>query len=173
MTSAAALRSGWSRGRPPLDVANHLLKVLVEAVGTKRLHLFTGYCATSSRCTASVSRLTSSRCRCPSCACQLLKAWASSGSASAAAAAGCSWGRSCGTTGVDRYLEVAGDVKLNKVVFPGTHEETKDRVSRKPDQREGTPELAVKEPVRGHLAPHAASVLMTLRGLLALICCGK
>ena len=45
--------------------------------------------------------------------------------------------RSC----VDRYLEVAGDVKLNQVV---------------------TPELARKEPVRGHLAPHAASVLMKL-----------
>ena len=30
--------------------------------------------------------------------------------------------RSC----VDRYLEVAGDVKLNKVVAPGTHEETKE-----------------------------------------------
>ena len=91
--------------------------------------------------------------------------------------------RSC----VDRYLEVAGDVKLNKVVSPGTHEETKDHVSRRPakegpsvvrkwcnnlvptdssapgpDQREGTPELAMKEPVRGHLAPHAASVLMKL-----------
>ena len=86
-----------------------------------------------------------------------------------------------------RYLEVAGDVKLNKVVTSGTHEETKDHVSRrpakegpsvvcnwcnnlvptdgsalKPDQREGTPELAMKEPVRGHLAPHAASVLMKL-----------
>ena len=36
--------------------------------------------------------------------------------------------RSC----VDRYLEVAGDVKLNKVVTPGIHEETKDHVSRKP-----------------------------------------
>ena len=36
--------------------------------------------------------------------------------------------RSC----VDRYLEVAGDVKLNKVVTPETHEETKHRVSRKP-----------------------------------------
>ena len=31
-----------------------------------------------------------------------------------------------------------------------------------PDQRGGTPELAMKEPVRGHLAPHAASVLMKL-----------
>ena len=36
--------------------------------------------------------------------------------------------RSC----VDRYLEVAGDVKLNKVVTPGIHEETKDHVSRRP-----------------------------------------
>ena len=85
--------------------------------------------------------------------------------------------RSC----VDRYLEVAGDVKLNKVVTPELHEETKNHVSRKParegpsvvcnwcnnlvptdgsatvpDQRGGTPELAMKEPVRGHLAPHAA-----------------
>ena len=91
--------------------------------------------------------------------------------------------RSC----VDRYLEVAGDVKLNKVVTPELHEETKNHVSRKParegpsvvcnwcnnlvptdgsatvpDQRGGTPELAMKEPVRGHLAPHAASVLMKL-----------
>ena len=91
--------------------------------------------------------------------------------------------RSC----VDRYLEVAGDVKLNKVVTPEMHEETKNHVSRKPakegpsvvcnwcnnlvptdgsatapDQRGGTPELATKEPVRGHLAPHAASVLMKL-----------
>ena len=91
--------------------------------------------------------------------------------------------RSC----VDRYLEVVGDVKLNKVATPGIHEETIDRVSRRPvkegpsvvcnwcnnlvptdgsglepDQREGTPELARKEPVRGHLAPHAASVLMKL-----------
>ena len=91
--------------------------------------------------------------------------------------------RSC----VDRYLEVAGDVKLNKVVTPDLHEETKNHVSRKPvregpsvvcnwcnnlvptdgsatvpDQRGGTPELAMKEPVRGHLAPHAASVLMKL-----------
>ena len=95
---------------------------------------------------------------------------------------------------VDRNLEVAGGVKLNKVVTPGTHEETKDDVSRRPakegcnwcnnlvpadgsalhpDQREGTPELAMKEPVRGHLAPHAASVLMKARGLLASICCGK
>ena len=87
---------------------------------------------------------------------------------------------------VDRYLEVAGDVKLNKVVTPGIHEETKDHVSRRPvkegpsvmcnwcnnlaptvsglepDQREGTPELAMKEPVRAHLAPHAASVLVKL-----------
>ena len=31
-----------------------------------------------------------------------------------------------------RYLEAAGDVKLNKVVTPGIHEETKDHVSRKP-----------------------------------------
>ena len=31
-----------------------------------------------------------------------------------------------------------------------------------PDQRGGTPELAMKEPVHGHLAPHAASVLMKL-----------
>ena len=102
--------------------------------------------------------------------------------------------RSC----VDRYLEVAGDVKLNKVVTPELHEETKNHVSRKParegpsvvcnwcnnlvptdgsatvpDQRGGTPELAMKEPVRGHLAPHAASVLMKVRGLLASICCGK
>ena len=91
--------------------------------------------------------------------------------------------RSC----VDRYLEVAGDVKLNKVVTPELHEETKNHVSRKParegpsvacnwcnnlvptdgsatvpDQRGVTPELAMKEPVRGHLAPHAASVLMKL-----------
>ena len=91
--------------------------------------------------------------------------------------------RSC----VDRYLEVAGDVKLNKVVPPGTHQETNDHVSRRPvkegpsvvcnwcnnlvptdgsaleaDQRGGTPELAMKEPARGHLAPHAASVLMKL-----------
>ena len=91
--------------------------------------------------------------------------------------------RSC----VDRYLEVAGDVKLNKVVTPELHEETKNHVSRKPakegpsvvcnwcnnlvptdgsatapDQRGGTPEMATKEPVRGHLAPHAASVLMKL-----------
>ena len=91
--------------------------------------------------------------------------------------------RSC----VDRYLEVAGDVKLNKVVTPELHEETKNHVSRKPagegpsvvcnwcnnlvpadgsatvpDQRGGTPELAMKEPVCGHLAPHAASVLMKL-----------
>ena len=91
--------------------------------------------------------------------------------------------RSC----VDRYLEVAGDVKLNKVVTPELHEETKNHVSRKParegpsvvcnwcnnlvptdgsatvpNQRGGTPELATKEPVRGHLAPHAASVLMKL-----------
>ena len=36
--------------------------------------------------------------------------------------------RSC----VDRYLEVAGDVKLNKVVAPELHEETKNHVSRKP-----------------------------------------
>ena len=36
--------------------------------------------------------------------------------------------RSC----VDRYLEVAGDVKLNKVVTPELHEETKNHVSRKP-----------------------------------------
>ena len=75
--------------------------------------------------------------------------------------------RSC----VDRYLEVAGDVKLNKVVTPELHEETKNHVSRKParegpsvvcnwcnnlvptdgsatvpDQRGGTPELAMKEP---------------------------
>ena len=35
--------------------------------------------------------------------------------------------RSC----VDRYLEVAGDVKLNKVVTPELHEETKNHVSRK------------------------------------------
>ena len=87
--------------------------------------------------------------------------------------------RSC----VDRYLEVAGDVKLNKVVTPELHEETKNHVSRKPAREgrqscaigvtilcpptvlpqcrtngEGTPELAMKEPVRGHLAPHAASV---------------
>ena len=86
--------------------------------------------------------------------------------------------RSC----VDRYL-----VKLNRVVTPEIHEETKNHVSRKPakegpsvvcnwcnnlvptdgpatmpDQRGGTPELAMKEPVRGHLAPHAASVLMKL-----------
>ena len=40
--------------------------------------------------------------------------------------------RSC----VDRYLEVAGDVKLNKVVTPELHEETKNHVSRKP-AREG------------------------------------
>ena len=85
--------------------------------------------------------------------------------------------RSC----VDRYLEVAGDVKLNKVVTPELHEETKNDVSRKPakegpsvvcnwcnnlvptdgsatapHQRGGTPEMATKEPVRGHLAPHAA-----------------
>ena len=91
--------------------------------------------------------------------------------------------RSC----VDRYLEVAGDVKLNKVVTPELHEETKNHVSRKParegpsvvcnwcnnlvptdgsatvpDQRGGTPEMAMKEPVRGHLAPHAASILMKL-----------
>ena len=86
--------------------------------------------------------------------------------------------RSC----VDRYLEVAGDVKLIKVVTPGIHEETKDHVAKEglsvvcnwcnnlvptdgslgPDQREGTSELAMKEPVRGHLAPHAASVLMKL-----------
>ena len=91
--------------------------------------------------------------------------------------------RSC----VDRYLEVAGDVKLNKSVTPELHEETKNHVSRKPagegpsvvrnwcnnlvptdgsatvpDQRGGAPELAMKEPARGHLAPHAASVLMKL-----------
>ena len=102
--------------------------------------------------------------------------------------------RSC----VDRYLEVAGDVKLNKVVTPELHEETKNHVSRKPakegpsvvcnwcnnlvptdgsatapDQRGGTPELAMKEPVRGHLAPHAASVLMKLLYGAASICCGK
>ena len=88
---------------------------------------------------------------------------------------------------VDRYLEAAGDVKLNKIVTPELHEETKNHVSRKPakegpsvvcnwgnnlvptdgsatapDQRGGTPEMATKEPVRGHLAPHAASVLMKL-----------
>ena len=40
--------------------------------------------------------------------------------------------RSC----VDRNLEVAGDVKLNKVVTPELHEETKNHVSRKP-AREG------------------------------------
>ena len=82
---------------------------------------------------------------------------------------------------------MAGDVKLNKVVTPEIHEETKNHVSRKPakegpsvvcnwcnnlvptdgsatvpDQRGGTPELATKEPVRGHLAPHAARVLMKL-----------
>ena len=90
--------------------------------------------------------------------------------------------RSC----VDRYLKVAGDVKLNKV-DTSEHMETEDHVSRKPakegpsvvcnwcdnlvptdgsasvpDQREGTSELAMKEPVRGHLALHAASVLMKL-----------
>ena len=82
--------------------------------------------------------------------------------------------RSC----VDRYLEVAGDVKLNKVVTPEMHEETKNQVSRKP-AKEGpsvvcnwcpptvlpqrrTSGEGTKEPVRGHLDPHAASVLMKL-----------
>ena len=39
--------------------------------------------------------------------------------------------RSC----VDRYLEAAGDVKLNKVVTPELHEETKNHVSRKLPER--------------------------------------
>ena len=89
--------------------------------------------------------------------------------------------RSC----VDRYLEVAGNVELNKVPTPGPHEETKDHPSRAPIQTGpsvecnwrgnrvpangyetpscqagGTSEGAHPEPVRGQLAPHAASVLM-------------
>ena len=38
--------------------------------------------------------------------------------------------RSC----VDRYLEVAGNVELQKVPTPGPHEETKDHPSRAPIQ---------------------------------------
>ena len=89
--------------------------------------------------------------------------------------------RSC----VDRYLEVAGNVELKKVPTPGPHEETKDHSSRAPIQTGpsvecnwcgnrvpangyetpschagGTSEGAHPEPVRGQLAPHAASVLM-------------
>ena len=91
--------------------------------------------------------------------------------------------RSC----VDRYLEVAGDIKLNKVVTPELHEETKNHVSRKP-AKEGPSVVCnwcnnlvpTDGPVRGHLAPHAASVLMKLlyggwtdsddRGLHHLMC---
>ena len=74
---------------------------------------------------------------------------------------------------------MAGDVRLNLVVTPELHEETKNPAKEGPsvvcnwcnnlvptdgsaDQRGGTPELAMKEPVCGHLAPHAASVLMKL-----------
>ena len=85
----------------------------------------------------------------------------------------------------DRYLEVAGNVELKKVPTPGPHEETKDHPSRAPIQTGpsvecnwcgnrvpangyetpschagGTSEGAHPEPVRGQLAPHAASVLM-------------
>ena len=85
---------------------------------------------------------------------------------------------------VDRYLEVAGDVELKKVPTPGPHEETKDHPSRAPIQTGPsvecnwfgnrvpangyetpscqTSEGAHPEPVRGQLAPHAASVLMKI-----------
>ena len=90
--------------------------------------------------------------------------------------------RSC----VDRYLEVAGNVELKKVPTPGPHEETKDH-PRAPTQTGpsvecnwcgnrvpangyetpsckagGTSEGAHPEPVRGQLAPHAASMLMKI-----------
>ena len=91
--------------------------------------------------------------------------------------------RSC----VDRYLEVAGNVEMKKLPTPGPHEETKDHPSRAPIQTGpsvecnwcgnrvpangyetpscqagGTSEGAHPEPVREHLAPHAASVLMKI-----------
>ena len=104
--------------------------------------------------------------------------------------------RSC----VDRYLEVAGNVELKKVPTPGPHEEAKDHPSRAPTQTGpsfecnwcgnrvpangyetpscqagGTSEGAHLEPVRGQLAPHAASVLMKILygARIARICSGK
>ena len=81
--------------------------------------------------------------------------------------------RSC----IDRYLEVAGNVELKKVPTPGPHEETKRGLRYRPGRRTsaigvetetpscqagGTSEGAHPEPVRGQLAPHAASVLMKI-----------